>query len=57
MDTLPLPEIFTACGKRYREVAILLFDRAPSFRPDLPSPTRSSERRSRMAVGHRVSGA
>jgi hypothetical protein len=30
---------------------------APSFRPDLPCPTRSSERRSRMAVGHRVSGA
>ena len=32
---LPLPVVYTARGKRYREISILLFDRGPSFRPDL----------------------
>jgi hypothetical protein len=32
---LPLPELYTTRGKRKWEVRILLFDRGPSFRPDL----------------------
>jgi hypothetical protein len=53
---LPLPELYTTRGKRKWEVRILLFDRGPSFRPDLrqPQPARAAAVKDGPPSGHRL---